>query len=104
MSAFATEARQRVRTALELATQRSPENASRIAAELRSLSTEAGALGLVSIRDLAQRGSEQARVLDRDQAAVIPCVRTLRELARALDGLEAKPAVAHVPAPRATGR
>ena len=60
-STFATSARQQVRTALELAAQRSPESAARIAAELTSLSTEAGGLGLSTIADLARRGSEQAQ-------------------------------------------
>ncbi len=91
-SSFAMAARQQVRTALELAAQRSPENASRIAADLGSLSTRAAALGLVSIAQLAQRASEQARLVASDPSAVTACARTLRELGRALEVLAREPA------------
>jgi CheY-like chemotaxis protein len=87
-STFPTTARQQVRTALELATRRTSENASRVAAELDALASQAAALGLGSIADLARRGSEQARLIDRDHAAVTACARILRELARALETLE----------------
>lgn len=105
-STFAANARQQVRTALELAAQRSPESASRIAAELTSLSMEAGVLGLSSIADLARRGSEQARNLDHDHTAVTACARTLRELGRALEALERTSAAAQQTAarPRVRGR
>jgi PleD family two-component response regulator len=86
--AFVALARRQVRTTLELATKRSPENATRIAAELTALSTEASALGLVSIVELARRGSEQARLLDRDHTAVAASARTLRDLGRAIEALE----------------
>jgi CheY-like chemotaxis protein len=84
---FSTTARQQVRSVLELAAHRSAENASRVATELASLATQADALGLGSIAELARRGSDQARSLDRDHTAVSACARTLRDLARAIDAL-----------------
>lgn len=81
-------ARQHVRTALELAARRTSDNASRVAGELASLAAEADALGHGAVAELARRGSEQARMIDRDLAAVSACARTLRELARAVDALE----------------
>jgi CheY-like chemotaxis protein len=84
---FSTTARQQVRSVLELAAQRSAENASRVATELASLATQADALGLASIAELARRGSDQARKLDRDHTAVAACARTLRDLARSIDAL-----------------
>ncbi|NVB85427.1 MAG: response regulator [Kofleriaceae bacterium] len=94
-SIFPTAARQQVRTALELATKRTAENASRVAAELGALASQAAALGHGSIADLARRGSEQARLIDRDHAAVTACARILRELARAIEALERSPRRPH---------
>lgn len=84
---FSMTARQQVRSVLELAAQRTSENASRVAAELASLASQADALGLGSIAELARRGSDHARNLDRDHTAVSACARTLRDLARAIDVL-----------------
>lgn len=100
-ASFASAARQQVRAALELAAQRSPENASRIAADLGTLSTQAAALGLVSIAELTQRASEHARRVGSEPSAVTACARTLRELGRALDVLERESAP---PPPAATAR
>ncbi len=96
-STFPATAREHVRTALELASRRTSENAARVAAELTSLASEADTLGLAAIADLARRGTEQARLMDREHAAVSACARTLRELARAVDALERAPAA---PRPR----
>lgn len=90
ISSFATTARTQVRLALELAVRRTPDTTTRIEAALRSVSTEAIALGLSSIGVLAQRGSEQALRLDNDHTARTALARTLRELGRAVDGLEEK--------------
>jgi PleD family two-component response regulator len=96
---FASNARKQVRTALELAGKRSSAHAAQIAADLAALSTEAGALGLGSIAELARRGSEQARLVDRDHTAVAACARTLRDLGRAIDALEQNgPSEQHVAA------
>lgn len=84
---FSMTARQQVRSALELAARRTAENASRVAAELSSLASQADALGLGSIAELARRGSDQARNFDRDHTAVSACARTLRDLARSIDVL-----------------
>lgn len=102
--AFVSNARQQVRSALELVGKRSSENAARIAAELTALAMEAGALGLTSIADLARRGSEHARILDRDLSAVAACARTLRELARAIETLERSYPAELVAAPRSNAR
>lgn len=72
---------------LALAAHRTSENASRVSAELASLAAQADALGLSSIAELARRGSDQARTIDRDHAAVSACARTLRDLARSIDVL-----------------
>lgn len=103
ISEFVTTARHHVRAALELAIQRTPEHETRIEATLRSVSTDASALGLSSIGDLARRGSEQARVLGQDPAARTALARMLRELGRAVEAIEVKAEVAS-PAPRARGR
>jgi PleD family two-component response regulator len=96
-STFSTTARQQVRAALELATKRTSENASRVAAELGALAAQADALGHGSIADLARRGSEHAQHIDRDHAAVTACARILRELARAIETLERSSAVTRRP-------
>lgn len=87
-SAFITAARQRVRTALELAARRTAEDGARVVAELTSLGSDAHDLGLESIAALARRGSEQARLLGRELTATTACARTAREIVRALDALE----------------
>ena len=84
-------ARQRVRTALELAAQRSADSTSRVVAELNALAAEARTHGLASIGELAERGREQARLLNESATAVMACARTLREIGRALDALEREP-------------
>jgi CheY-like chemotaxis protein len=84
---FSMAARQQVRSVLELAAQRTAENASRVAAELASLAAQADALGLSAIAELARRGSDQAKTIDRDHTAVSACARTLRDLARSIDVL-----------------
>lgn len=94
ISSFATTARTQVRMALELAIRRAPDTTTRIEAALRSVSTDAIALGLSSIGDLAQRGSEQALRIDQDHSARTALARTLRELGRAVDGLAEKAKVA----------
>lgn len=87
-SSFAARARQQVRDALALAAQRTPENATRISAELESLGAQAATLGLASIADLARRASEEARKLATESSAVTACARLLRELGRALEVVE----------------
>lgn len=87
-STFPTTARQQIRTALELAARRTSENASRVAAELASLAADADKLGFATIAELARRGSDQARNIDRDHAAVSACARTLRDLSRAIEVLD----------------
>lgn len=84
---FSMTARQQVRSVLELAAQRTSENASRVSAELASLASQADALGLSSIAELARRGSDQARSIGHDHTAVSACARTLRDLARSIDVL-----------------
>ena len=59
---------------------------------LAALEQLAEALGLASIAELARRGGEQAKLVDRAHTAVASCARTLRELSRALDALEREPA------------
>jgi CheY-like chemotaxis protein len=88
ISTFATTARQQVRLALELAVRQSPDTATRIEAALTSVSSDAVALGLSSIGDLARRGSEQALRLHNDPSARTALARTLRELGRAVEVLE----------------
>lgn len=91
-------ARQRVRTALELAAQRSADSTSRVVAELTALAAEARTHGLASIGELAERGRDQARRLDESATAMMACARTLRELGRALEALEREaPRPAHAP-------
>lgn len=98
-SVFITAARQRVRTALELAARRTAEDGARVVAELTSLGSDAHELGFHSIAELARRGSEQARMLGRDRTATTACARTAREIARALDALERELAPAAAPTP-----
>lgn len=81
-------ARQRIRTALELAAQRSADSTPRVIAELNALAAEARTHGLSSIGELAERGRDQAQRLNESAAAMMACARTLRELGRALDALE----------------
>ncbi len=104
---FVTTARQRVRTALELAGRRTPETSARVEAELCALASDAAEHGLHAIAELAQRGSRQAQLLGRDLAAMTACVRTLREIGRALDAMQREaPVTAAEPRtrPRTTGR
>lgn len=103
-SAFVAAARQRVRTALELAARRTPEDGARVVAELTELGCEAQALGFQSLAELARRGCDQARLLGRDLTATTACARTAREIARALDALEREPVSEPTAAPRAGGR
>lgn len=100
-SAFIAAARQRVRTALELASRRTAEDGARVVAELTSLGNDAHELGFHSIAELARRGSEHARMLGRDLSATTACARTAREIARALDALEREPVPAPAPPPGA---
>src|SRR5262245_9402705 len=93
ISTFATTARQQVRLALELAIKKSPDTATRIEAALTSMSSDAVALGLSSIGDLARRGCDQALRIDNDPAARTALARTLRELGRAVEVLDQKPRV-----------
>lgn len=103
-SAFIAAARQRVRTALELAARRTAEDGARVVAELTSLGSDAHELGFHSIAELARRGSEQARMLGRELTATTACARTAREIARALDALERELAPAAAPTPDARAR
>lgn len=104
-SAFAVTARQRVRTALELAAHRSAQDGSRVVAELSALASDAHALGLDSIAELARLGSEQARGLGVDLAATTACARTARQITRALDALEREsPPSEPATRPRGSGR
>lgn len=104
-SAFAATARQRVRTALEIAARRNAEDGPRVVAELSALANEAQELGLHAIAELARRGSEQARLLGRDLSATTACARTAREITRALDALEREaPPVERAPRARGTAK
>lgn len=89
---FAVLARERLRHALQTATDRRPEGAAAVAHDMHALAGEAGLLGLEGVIGAARRADEAARRFggsgtENDALVFVDCLKTLeRAVAEATGG------------------